>query len=123
MRNAALILLAIVLNAAAQIALKKSAMDSVGGMSARDFMGAIPRLLFNPWVMLAMALYAISVLNWLFVLSRMELSVAYPLMSAVYVITLVAGVLLFHEPVNATRVCGIAVIILGIVLLTRPVHP
>jgi multidrug transporter EmrE-like cation transporter len=126
-----LVLLGILLNVGAQVALKWAAQ----GLSPAAVDGAAPaaplsfstiaedplRVLLNPWFLLGLVLYAVSVVNWLVVLARMELSVAYPLMSAAYILTLLAGALLFKEPLSATRVVGTLVIIVGVILITRPV--
>lgn len=127
-----LVLLGILLNVGAQVALKWAAQ----GLSPASPDGGAPavplsfatiaedplRVLLNPWFLLGLVLYAVSVVNWLVVLARMELSVAYPLMSAAYILTLLAGALLFKEPLSATRVVGTLVIIVGVILITRPVH-
>jgi multidrug transporter EmrE-like cation transporter len=77
--------------------------------------------MFNPWLLGGLVLYAASVINWLVVLSRLDLGIAYPLMGAGYILAFLAGVYWFKEPVSATRIAGIIVIILGVILLTRPV--
>jgi multidrug transporter EmrE-like cation transporter len=49
------------------------------------------------------------------------LSVAYPLMSLGYILTLVIGVLVFKEPISMSRILGVVVIIIGVILISRPV--
>jgi drug/metabolite transporter (DMT)-like permease len=56
---------------------------------------------------------------WLLVLSRVEVSYAYPLLSIVYIVTAFAGWLFFHESIGATRWAGIVVICIGVWLITR----
>lgn len=114
-----LVLVGVVLNVGAQIALKL-AVRAQTGVSWSDPAGLL-RLAFDPWVILGLGLYAASVINWLVVLKRLDLGIAYPLMSVGYILTFLAGVWWFGEPVNTTRILGIAVIIAGVILLTRPV--
>jgi multidrug transporter EmrE-like cation transporter len=114
-----LVLLGMVLNVGAQVALKFATQGSTT-LALSDLIAEPVRFLFNPWFIAGLALYVISVLNWLIVLGRMELSVAYPLMSLGYILTLLIGAWLFHEPVTVVRVVGVLVIILGVVLITRP---
>lgn len=114
-----LVLLGMVLNVAAQVALKFATQGSTS-LSLSDVIAEPVRFLFNPWFVSGLVLYAVSVLNWLIVLGRMELSIAYPLMSLGYILTLLIGAWLFHEPVTVVKVVGILVIILGVVLITRP---
>jgi multidrug transporter EmrE-like cation transporter len=116
-----LVLVGIALNVGAQVALKL-AVEQRAGVSWSDPAG-LARLALDPWVILGLALYAASVVNWLVVLKRLDLSLAYPLMSIGYIATFWVGVWWFGEPVSATRLIGIAVIILGVIFLTRPVAP
>ncbi len=113
-----LVLLGMALNVGAQVALK-FAVGRVGNVSYAD-PAVLLRLVFDPLVLLGLFLYAASVLNWLVVLKRMDLGLAYPLMSIGYIATFLLGVWLFHEPVSMVRILGILVIIAGVVLLTRP---
>lgn len=117
----ALVGVGIALNVGAQVALK-FAVAGTGNVSWDDPV-ALLRLMFNPLVILGLFLYAASVVNWLVVLKRLDLGLAYPLMSLGYLLTFAIGVWCFKEPVSSTRLLGIAVIIAGVVLLTRPVAP
>ena len=114
----ALVLLGMVLNVGAQVALKY-AVKGFGAVSYGD-PAVFLRLAFNPLVILGLFLYAASVVNWLVVLKRMDLGLAYPLMSLGYIATFLLGVWLFDEPMSTSRILGILVIIAGVVLLTRP---
>jgi drug/metabolite transporter (DMT)-like permease len=53
------------------------------------------------------------------VLSRVEVSYAYPLLSVGYIVTTFAGWLFFHESIGPTRWAGIVVICIGVWLITR----
>ena len=117
----ALVGVGMALNVGAQIALK-FAVAGTGEVSWGDPL-ALVRLMFNPLVLLGLFLYAASVVNWLVVLKRLDLGLAYPLMSVGYILTFLIGVWCFKEPVSLTRILGIAVIMVGVVLLTRPVAP
>jgi multidrug transporter EmrE-like cation transporter len=113
-----LVMLGTVLNVGAQVALK-FAVQSVPAVSYHDPKSLL-LLALNPLVILGLGLYAASVVNWLVVLKRMDLGLAYPLMSLGYIATFAVGVMCFHEPFNITRILGVLVIIAGVVLLTRP---
>ncbi len=113
-----LVLVGMALNVGAQVALKY-AVAGAGSVSYAD-PRALVALALNPLVILGLFLYAASVANWLVVLKRMDLGLAYPLMSLGYIATFLLGVWLFHEPLSTTRIIGILVIIAGVVLLTRP---
>ena len=73
----------------------------------------------NPYVLAGLACYIFSVVVWLLVLSRVEVSYAYPLLSIGYIVTAFAGWFLFDESIGITRWSGIIVICLGVWLITR----
>jgi multidrug transporter EmrE-like cation transporter len=66
-----------------------------------------------------MTCYAVSIGVWLIVLSKLEVSVAYPLLSIGYVITAVVGLFFLGENVTLLRVFGIALICGGLFFITR----
>jgi multidrug transporter EmrE-like cation transporter len=114
-----LVLLGMVLNVGAQVALKYATQGSTT-LALSNIIAEPVRFLLNPWFIAGLVLYAVSVVNWLIVLGRMQLSVAYPLMSTGLILSLLLGAWLFHEPVTVVRVIGVLVIILGVVLITWP---
>jgi multidrug transporter EmrE-like cation transporter len=120
MLNLMLVSVGIGLNVLAQVALKLSA-ASLAGLSLRQTAMSLPSVLLHPWFICGVLLYAASVVNWVVVLARMDLSVAYPLMSFGYILALLIAVLYFREPVSAMKVCGVLVILVGIFLITRPI--
>lgn len=71
-------------------------------------------------LLLGASLYALSFLIWMVILSRNELSMVYPLMIGLTLVaTTAASWVLLKEPLGALRLTGIAVIFLGVVLVTR----
>ncbi|MCL2790285.1 MAG: SMR family transporter [Desulfobulbus sp.] len=116
-----LIMIGVLLNAAAQLALKQG-MRQVGYF---DFVVQnIGHVLFavatNAYIWVGLSCYVISVVVWLLVLSRVEVSYAYPLLSVGYIVTACAGWLFFQENMNITRLAGIVVICFGVWLITKP---
>jgi len=77
------------------------------------------RTLFQPIVFLGFVCYGVSALIWLSVLSRLPLSVAYPILSLNFVLILVTSAAILGEPVSTTKVAGTALIMGGIVLIAR----
>ncbi|HBT96596.1 MAG TPA: 4-amino-4-deoxy-L-arabinose transferase [Desulfobulbaceae bacterium] len=115
-----LILFGVLLNAAAQLALKQG-MRQIGHF---DFvLQNISQVFFavagNPFIWLGLCCYVVSVVIWLLILSRVEVSYAYPLLSVGYIVTASAGWLFFQENMSMTRLMGIAVICFGVWLITR----
>jgi multidrug transporter EmrE-like cation transporter len=120
MKDYVLALLAIGLNAAAQLFLRaamrpfRESADQVQSLFA-----LLPRLLFDWPFWGGMGCYALSVGLWLVVLAKLPVSVAYPIQSVGYVVVFVSAYFMFNEPMNLMKSTGLAVIILGVVLMAR----
>ena len=122
MRSAdlALILTGVMLNAAAQLLLKVGARAIADvGFTLANAGTLAERLAFNPPILAGLLCYAISVVVWILALARVEVSVAYPMLSIGYVVTAVVAWLLFGEQLSAARLGGIGVIIVGVWLVAR----
>ena len=116
----ALVLTGVMLNAAAQLLLKAGARAIAGvGFSVANGWTLAERIALNPPILAGLALYAVSVVVWILALSRVEVSIAYPMLSIGYIVNALAGWLLFSEAVSAARVAGIGVIIVGVWLVAR----
>lgn len=115
-----LILAGVLLNATAQIALKQG-MRSIGrfGFRLGNIMPIGLAVATNPFVLAGLACYVVSVVVWLLVLSRVDVTYAYPLLSIGYIVTALAGRAFFAEHVGLTRWSGILVICVGVWLITR----
>jgi len=116
------VLTGVLLNAAAQLLLKAGA-RSVGAISMSDGSAALWRsatgLAQHPGIFGGLVCYAISVVVWIVALSRVDVSIAYPMLSIGYVVNAALAWWLFGEQVSAQRWLGIAVIIIGVVLVAR----
>lgn len=71
----------------------------------------------NPPVIAGFLLYGISAILWIIVLSRVDLSVAYPSISVGYVLILLFSWFYLKEPLNLARVAGVLLISAGVILL------
>jgi multidrug transporter EmrE-like cation transporter len=116
----ALILAGVLLNAIAQLLLKAGT-NSVGQF---EFSGAnvVPigmKLAFQPYIVSGIVCYLVSLVVWLMALSRVEVSIAYPMLSIGYVINAVAAWYLFGEAVTPMRLAGIGIIVVGVYVVAR----
>lgn len=114
------ILFTVFTNAAAQLMLKYGMMQ----LSPISFAGVNPvlkivQILFSPWVFFGLCTFVVSMASHLFVLSRVELSFAYPFLSLAYVVVAVCAWLIFKEDLNAMRIGGIAFICFGTILIAQ----
>ena len=119
MRILLLILASVLLNCTAQICMK-SGMLIVGEISGvRGSVEAIPRMAASPALWGSVFCYVVSIALWLVVLSEVDVSYAYPFLSIGYILSAVAGHFLFAESITPLRIAGIAVICLGVGLISR----
>ncbi len=113
----ALILTGVLLNAAAQLLLKAGA-NRVGPIELNSqSIPALQALAFSGPILAGLTCYVISVVVWIVALSRVEVSIAYPMLSIGYVVNAIAAWWLFGEALTPMRFAGIGVIIFGVFLL------
>jgi multidrug transporter EmrE-like cation transporter len=115
-----LLMTGVMLNACAQLLLKAGT-NSIGTF---EFTGAniVPvgwKLATEPHIIGGLGCYVISVVVWIMALSRVEVSIAYPLLSVGYVVNAIAAYYLFGEAVTPQRLAGIAIIITGVWVVAR----
>ncbi|AOF84331.1 small Multidrug Resistance family protein [Hydrogenophaga sp. RAC07] len=103
----------VLLSSAAQIAMKRG----MGAPSGADVGATYLHALTSPLVWLGLVLYGASAVLWLWVLSRLDVSLAYPLVSLGFVVTMALGVLWLGEPFSWLRVAGCTLIVVGVSLL------
>ena len=115
-----LIIVGVLLNAIAQLALKAGVRD-LGpiGLSMDQVVPTSLRLMGEPYLWTGLTLYAVSVVVWILALSRVDVSIAYPMLSLGYVLNAFAAYWLFGEVLTPMRLGGIAIIIVGVYVLTR----
>jgi len=77
------------------------------------------RILLNPFVIAGIVGFGLSMLVWLYVLSRLELSIAYPFVALNYVLILFASHFFLKEAITPLKIMGVAVIMAGVYLISR----
>lgn len=115
-----LILSGVLLNAFAQLLLKKG-MLGIGyfEMQLQNLFPMLKNVAANSYILLGLSSYVISVAIWLVVLARVEVSYAYPFLSVGYVVVTLIGYFIFQESLSWIRVIGMSIIIVGVILLSR----
>jgi multidrug transporter EmrE-like cation transporter len=115
-----LVLTGVLLNAAAQLLLKAGVKDvGVIQLTPATIFNAGLKLALEPHILGGLTCYVISVVVWILALSRVQVSIAYPMLSLGYVVTAFIAWGFMGEAVNAMRLTGIAVIIVGVFLVAR----
>ncbi len=114
------ILTGVLLNAAAQLLLK-AGVNAVGAITIdRATLFATALRVLTQWPVLAgLTLYVVSVAVWIVGLSRVDVSIAYPMLSLGYVVNALAAWYLFGEIIGPLRVAGILLILAGVFLIAR----
>ena len=115
-----LLMTGVLLNAGAQLLLKAGT-NSIGVFAfSRDNIAPVGwQLATEPHIIGGLGCYVVSLVVWIMALSRVEVSIAYPMLSIGYVVNALAAWYLFGEAVTATRLIGIGVIIIGVYLVAR----
>ena len=106
-----LLLFACLLTCAGQIA-QKYAVESLRGSAL-----GIARALSSPWLWLALLCLGTGLLVWLLVLQRLEVGIAYPMLSLNFVLITLVARYLFKEIIDLRHWLGVGLVIGGVVLL------
>jgi drug/metabolite transporter (DMT)-like permease len=107
-----LITLACILIATAQIVFKKSLPKFELNLSSVIYVLLLPKIIFG------MLLYFLALLIYLYALSNLQLSVAYPFLSFSFIFVTIFSVLFLKEKITFRRMVGILFIIIGVILVS-----
>ena len=110
----------VLLNAAAQLFLKAGT-NRIGEF-AFTFDNVMPigmKIASSPFILAGLSCYVVSVVAWILGLSRVPVSVAYPMLSVGYIVNAFAAYFLFGESITAQKLIGIGFIIVGVFLVAR----
>ena len=111
-----IIFIPIVISAIAQIVLK----TGVGSTNtAAGLTSFFSKMLTSPVVLLGLGLYGIGALLWLIVLSREDVSFAFPLVSFAYVLAIFLSAIFLKETITPGRILGATAIMAGIFIIAR----
>ena len=115
--NLILIISSVLLNAAAQIFLK-TGMNSISPLNTEQpVFRTIQSVLFNFHNVLGFISYGISIILWLWVLSKIDVSYAYPFQALGYILVTILAWMLFNEQKNTLKVLALIFISIGLILL------
>lgn len=112
------VLITVLANAVAQIFLKEG-MSDAGVLSSSTPFTTFLRYALSPLVLAGVAFYVIGMSSYLVVLSKLDVNVAYPILSLAYVVVAIYAVLVMHESFSVYRGAGLLLICGGIFLITK----
>jgi drug/metabolite transporter (DMT)-like permease len=106
-----LIVVGVLLNAGAQILLKKG-LQAAGGLDLH--VAGLFRVLLQPWVLGGLAFYAVSVVVWLGALSMVDVNYAYPFLALGFLANALLARMFLGETIPPLRWAALAVIVIGV---------
>ena len=116
----ALLLTGVLLNAGAQLLLKAGTnVLGVITFTVGNWQDTLWKMGTQGYFVLGGLAYVVSLFVWIIGLSRVPVSVAYPLLSVGYIVNAVAAHYLFGEAISLSRALGIGFIVVGVWLVAR----
>jgi multidrug transporter EmrE-like cation transporter len=116
-----LILLSVSLSSVAQIVLKTgmSSTKVLNAINSNPGLPVIRAIATNYWVLGGLILYFSSAIVWLFVLAKVDVSLAYPFVGVGFIFTMLLAYFLMGEALTLSKVFGTVLIAAGVVFLAR----
>lgn len=116
--NAILIISAVSLNVIGQL-LMKWQINSKNIFTDNFGIWDVINFLIQPWVIVSFLSVFGGAILWMFALSKVDLSIAYPFMGLSFLLIMVCTFLAFNEPITANKVIGNIVIVVGVIIATK----
>ncbi len=115
-----LILFTVLTNFLSQIMLKKGMTQiKLDSLNAASALQAIPGILLNVFVMGGLLVMVISMASHLLVLSKVDISFAYPFLGLSFVLVTAWGYFVLSEPMSAYKLMGVSLIVCGVALVAK----
>lgn len=102
-----------------QVLFKKTALSLSVNSNNLGLIEGVLKALSVPWLYLALFVYALATVFWLYILQRIPLSLAYPFSALAMVIVPIIAVIVFGERLNWSYWFGVFFIFLGIIIIAR----
>ncbi|NJM62919.1 MAG: transporter [Oscillatoriales cyanobacterium RU_3_3] len=116
------LLAAILCSVVGQFTLKTGA-KVLGPIGAANLVEKVIAMATQPLIIGGLALYAVSSIGFIVVLSRANISIVSPLLSISYLFTVLGGKIIFNEPLPPLRLVGVALIMAGVILVLKGQTP
>lgn len=109
--NYTILIINIFFTSIGQLFLKKSSLITIDK-------NLIEKIL-NPFFLVGLFFYALSVLLWMKILEKLDISVAYPLMAISYIFVIIGANIFFQEIITVSKIIGVFFIIIGVFFITK----
>jgi len=111
-----LLLMSVSASVGGQFFLKAGAMK-LGRVNVGNAVNHILSIITTPELLMGLTCYALGALAYILLLTRVNLSIAGPSISLVYVFSVLLGYFIFRETIPLTRLAGLSLIVSGVVLV------
>lgn len=111
-----LLLMSVLASVGGQFFLKAGAIK-LGRVNIANAVNHILNIITTPELLIGLTFYALGALAYILLLTRVNLSVAGPSASLVYVFSVILGYFIFREPIPLTRLIGLSLIVSGVILV------
>jgi len=114
-----LLVASVLVTVCAQLLIKKGTL-ALGDLqfSFSNILSLIPKILQNVWLMVGLFFFGVAFLLWIFILSKFQLNIAYPVVVSLNLCLIaVVSWFLFKESLSLIQILGIVVVVMGIFLL------
>lgn len=118
LKSLVLLLIGVLLGIVGQLSLK-AGMKAVTATAAKGVVGLLMGAAFNLNVLIGVACYGLSMIFWLLVISKLDLSLAYPMLGISYIGVVFASWWFLGEAISPMRWAGTMIICLGVYLVAR----
>ncbi len=115
-REFGLLLISVLASVAGQFFLKAGALK-LGRVNIANAVNQILSIITTPELLIGLTFYALGALAYILLLTRVNLSVAGPSASLVYVFSVILGFFIFRESIPLTRLIGLSLIVSGVILV------
>ena len=118
-----MILISVGISSVAQMLLKLGMSSSAvqAALTNGSFVSIALAIGLNAYVLLGLGLYFFGAVLWLFVLARIDLSLAYPFVALGFVLTSALGIIVLREQFSLYKLAGTSLILAGVFTLSRGV--
>lgn len=89
----------------------------MGGIGSGGLVAFFTKAAFSPWIIGGISLYVIGTGVWLILLTKVDVSYAYPMLSLGYIFVLFFSALFLQEPLTVLKILGTLLIVLGVSLI------
>ncbi|HHV15191.1 MAG TPA: cation/cationic drug transporter [Gelria sp.] len=112
-----LVFISIIFGSCGQVVMKFG--TSQVNTAGLGFLAQFLKYFTNIPILTGLLLYTLSAVVWIFAISKVQLSIAYPMVASGYVLVVLLSYLLLQEPVSSLRVLGLMTIVAGVIIIAN----